>query len=411
MSGNSHPSSVMKLSRMIVSRDPTTGRDQNVFYRSGIGSQQPYPGKANQILRWVDRWFGGTWGAGFEAGVEAAAETLMSNYIEGDRVFLFGYSRGAAQLRALTHFIDWLGGLPEKCDGHFLPSLFNHYLQGDTVIPLEERLGDFGGKLEPASTQIQIRSRDGDKTTAYDCGNLRPIQIELLAALDTVMALGSRFRANAETSVTERCHYIGKTPARCVKNALQALAVDEKRWDFSPEVWAGHLDGQTLEQRWFAGTHSDLGGGHDDDGLANIPFQWFAQSAKRLGLVCSSKILSIGSGVNYWPQIEAKLHESMTLGYRVGEWVRFRVGKGIRNLEGYSKGANIKLDKSIVYRINRYKPSVGEHPYRPKNVLSLLDKRNDPNAEELDTCLDLFTEALNHDPRSKGHRPRKGSEF
>jgi len=170
-----------------------------------------------------------------------------------------------------------------------------------------------------------VRWHEGHNDTAAEIGQLtRTKESGGLAVWDTVTALGSRFRARAGTSVAARSHLVERTPARYVKNARQALAVDEKRWDFSPEIWRGHQMHQTLEQRWLPGTHSDLGGGHDDEGLANISFQWFVQEARALGLAFDPEVLTL----HHHPRTRGKMHESMTLSYRVAEAIRFRRGKG-----------------------------------------------------------------------------------
>ncbi len=64
-----------------------------------------------------------------EANIEEAFRFLAHNYSAGDRVFVFGFSRGAAQARALTHFLDWLGGVPAKGDAYFGPLFFLHWVK------------------------------------------------------------------------------------------------------------------------------------------------------------------------------------------------------------------------------------------------------------------------------------------
>src|SRR2546422_608119 len=99
------------------------------------------------------------------------------------------------------------------------------------------------------------------------------------------MALGSRFQATAaSTSSSARTFYAGPAPAACVERARQALAIDEHRFDFRPEIWTHRLAHQTMEQRWFAGVHSNVGGGYVNDGLANIAFHWILEGAVGQGL-------------------------------------------------------------------------------------------------------------------------------
>ena len=129
------PTNTLKLCRAVLPRDET-GRSQIAYYDIGVGSLGEYPGTTNRILHSVDRFLGGAWGAGFEGNVEDALHFLTLNHEEGDEVFIFGFSRGAATARAATRFIDWAGGLPQKSDAYFLPVLFRDYViaRGDPAV-------------------------------------------------------------------------------------------------------------------------------------------------------------------------------------------------------------------------------------------------------------------------------------
>ncbi len=126
---------------------------------------------------------GGGWGAGFESNVEEAFRFLSHNHREGDRIFVFGFSRGAAQARALTHFLDWLGGIPAKADAYFGPLFFLHYV-----------------RTRGAGRPDEVTTADGRRPDQP----LVPVTIEFLGVWDTVMALGSRFHATRETSTAGR---------------------------------------------------------------------------------------------------------------------------------------------------------------------------------------------------------------
>jgi len=70
-----------------------------------------------------------------------------------------------------------------------------------------------------------------------------------------------------------------------VKNAYQALAIDEKRNEFPPTLWTGAAQpGQIVEQVWFAGVHSDVGGGYPETGLSDITLSWMLSKAIALGM-------------------------------------------------------------------------------------------------------------------------------
>jgi hypothetical protein len=182
------------------------------------------------------------------------------------------------------------------------------------------------------------------------------------------MALGSRFHATRKTSTAGRVFYVSDRPAACVANARQALAIDEERYDFRPEIWRTAADDQTLEQRWFAGSHSNIGGGYVNDGLANIPFKWLLEEARSLGLAIDGQFVK-----PYRPYPQARFYPSTSIVYRTLEFVRLRLGKGRRSLLGFPASAGLSIDRSVIHRL-RSDPE--EHDqldrYRPANLIEFL---------------------------------------
>jgi len=346
------PSNVLKLARAILSRNHEDGLEQITYYDYGIGAMVKYPGLANRMLTFFDSKLGGAWGAGFESKIEEGFRFLVHNHREGDSVFLFGFSRGAAQARALTQFIDWLGGIPTKFDAYFAPLYFKHYI-------------DTRGGGDPND----VTTAGGRRPTHP----MVPVKVELLAVWDTVMALGSRFSAHEQTSGESKSFHVSDTPAQCVRNARQALAVDERRFDFRPEIWRDSQPHQSLEQRWFAGCHANVGGGYVHDGLANIPFHWFLGEAQALGLDIDQKFAAY-----YRPFAHDKLYDSMTAFYMGLEAIRLRYGKGRRKLTGYPDSANLSLDPSVIRRLaSSVKNRDEDDLYRPGQLIDLLAAQDD----------------------------------
>jgi uncharacterized protein (DUF2235 family) len=360
------PTNVLKLSRAVLPRGTSGTCEQIAFYDIGVGSIAIFPGIPNRLLHLTDKVLGGVWGAGYEANVENALSFLVLNYQAGDQVFLFGFSRGAATARGLTHFLDWAGGLPSKSDAYYLPQLFREFV----VSKGQAKLADVVGRID--------RERAEEKRQPPSLGPFRAIDIEFLGVWDTVMALGSRFQATgASTSPVSQSFYIDREPAACVKHARQALAIDEARYDFRPEIWAGPRAGQTLEQRWFAGVHSNVGGGYVHDGLANLAFHWILDGAAARGLEIDRHFAAFYRGF-----AQDALYRSDSWFYRILDALRFRRGQGKRSLAGKPATANLSLDPSVIHRIAA---DPGEHkadgslrfpnleqPYRPENVLLFL---------------------------------------
>ena len=349
------PSNVLKLSRAVLPVDTGDGRSQITYYDAGIGALVTYPGQANRALCLVDRILGGVWGAGFEANIEQAFRFLAHNYAAGDRVFVFGFSRGAAQARALTHFLDWLGGVPAKGDAYFGPLFFLHWVE-----------------TRGRGCPEDVTTSDGRRPDLP----MTPVTVDLLGVWDTVLALGSRFHTARGTSTGKWSFLVRPQPAACVTNARQALAVDEKRFDYQPEIFTGCADHQTLAQRWFAGSHTNIGGGYVNDGLANIPLRWLTDEASALGLSLDRDYIK-----HFNPYPQAQFYSSSSLFFSAFELLRLRFGGGRRRLTDHPSGTGLEIDRSVIHRI-RSDPA--EHDqldsYRPQNVLSYLASQGNLDA-------------------------------
>ena len=326
------PSNVLKLARAVLPRDPATNREQVVYYDIGVGALATYPGLPNKLLHLSDKLLGGGRGAGFEGNVEDALCFLAFNHRPGDDVFIFGFSRGAATAQAATRFIDWAGGLPTKRDSYYLPALFRIYV--------ETR-----GKRPFASVLAQINdARAKERVRRDPLGAFTPINVVLLGVWDTVIAMGSRAKIPGKAG--SRSFHIGPQPPRCAAHACQALAIDELRVEFRPEIWDSPQPGQTLHQHWFAGVHSNIGGGYVDDRLANLTFEWMCEHARVHGLALDDAFARYYRGY-----AQDQQYRSDSLGYRIWDLLPGRRGHGPRQLTGRPDTANLTLDKSVIERI------------------------------------------------------------
>lgn len=330
------PTNPLKLYRAIKPR-ADDGVDQISFYDEGVGAV----GNA-----W-DKITGGIWGAGFEKNVQDAYRFLVGNYLPGDHVFVFGFSRGAATSRSLCRFIDWVGGLLKKKDAYYIPELFDYYL---------------ATRARPGAVAERMAGK----------GRRRPIQmsaprrakIHFLGVFDTVLALGSRakvllFHPKQSTAPSLTFH-VGPRPPAIVRTARQALAIDERRKDFVPEIWQGPgAPGQSLEQRWFPGVHTNVGGGYEHDGLANVALHWMADEAAAAGLDFDAPFLK-----KYRAWFGHDRYESLKGLYKIR-------GARVRDLDA-GPDANLELHPSVLKLVGFDSPD--RPPYRPKNLYSYLAK-------------------------------------
>lgn len=208
------------------------------------------------------KWVNIAAGVGINLTICAGYSALSRSFAPGDRILLFGFSRGAYAVRSLAGMIGRIGLLhSEHMSKKRVQRAFWHY----------ENNG-----LGPSAAAF---------SRAY-CHE--HVKIEMVGVWDTVKALGlpypvlSRF---APMATEFHDHQLSPT----IANAFQALALDETRRAYTPILWK-HVAGWEgrFEQRWFAGAHSDIGGNIEGylpaRQLSNIPFIWMLENATTCGL-------------------------------------------------------------------------------------------------------------------------------
>lgn len=346
------PTNVLKLARAIQKRNEQDDR-QIVFYESGVGSLESFPGRANWLLKKTDNILGGVFGAGFETKIQNALTFISNNYAEGDSLYIFGFSRGAATARGICKILDWMGNansakgaIFSKNDAYYLPHSIRAY---------------FNSKGEVEFSQVA-------KDFSQFSGKLINVEVKLLGVFDTVLSLGSRIFE------TPKDHLNSVELPLSVVNAIQALAIDESRKDFQPQIWeTSDPDYQTLEQRWFSGSHSNIGGGYPIDGLANCTIAWFVKEAEALGLEFRHDYLG-----HYEPHPDSELYNSKTAMFAFTDLLRGHWHARPVKLAPPS----ISIDHSVIERTQQVAS------YRPENLINTLKYLSDAE-------LDLLAQSLN----------------
>ncbi|MBO0360830.1 DUF2235 domain-containing protein [Hymenobacter sp. BT186] len=313
------PTNVMKMVRAIqpVASDGTV---QVTYYDEGVGNN---PG--------LDRWLGGGIGAGLDRNIREAYRFLLYNYAPGDSVFFFGFSRGAYSVRSLAGFIQHLGLLPKTHD-FFVPEAYALYRQRPPA------------KNNQTAWQQQVK-------TFREAHYSHTIAIEFVGVWDTVGALG--LPLNVFTLLNRRRYEFHDTRlSPIIRHAYHALAIDEQRRTFQPTLWENLSSDQVLEQRWFAGVHTNVGGGYEHDGLANCSLHWMKEKAVALGLGVDEEFLRF-----YKPWFGDEMRASMTWFYRV-------LGRQLRSI-GVANNSYEVVDESVDKR-RKHTPAA----YVPMNLPS-----------------------------------------
>jgi hypothetical protein len=151
------------------------------------------------------------------------------------------------------------------------------------------------------------------RDTSSVCAN-DPIEIRMIGVWDTVGSLGIPLRGLR--ALTKRKHQFHDTElSGIVEHGYHALAIDEYRVPFEPTLWAAKpKEKQTIEQVWFAGAHSDVGGGYPAAGLSDIALEWMIEKARGVGLAFDA---AVDGAYPVQPNPNGELHDSKTGLYKV----------------------------------------------------------------------------------------------
>ena len=248
------------------------------MYHDGVGTES---------TKWLALLDGAT-GWGLSRNVKQLYGELARVYAPGDKIFLFGFSRGAFTVRTLAGLIHACGILdlskyPTNDDfnravddayGQYR-QLYNSWL---TSLFHETR------KLTPERV-AELRGRFSVRVPEFDDPNGRPIAF--MGVWDTVDAVGLPIRA---AEFVNRVLYAFKFPDRTlnlsVGHACHAVALDEQRESFAPVLWNERKTEQPerIEQVWFSGVHSNVGGGYPRQGMSLVALDWIMSRAEQHGL-------------------------------------------------------------------------------------------------------------------------------
>ena len=216
---------------------------QVAFYDPGVGT---FNFLGRTVGKKVGIWMGKAFGYGLQQNIEDGYAYLMDHFEPEDRLFLFGFSRGAFTARALAGMLYRFGVL-QKGSTNLIPYVSKNYLSGN------------------------FDASEGFKEAfCHDC------QPHFIGVWDTVGSLGHLYgRRFFDTRLNPHIRY-----------GYQAVSIDEARKKFAVSLWDERRasEGQIIEQVWFAGVHSDVGGWYEERHLSDIAFAWLMDRAADCGL-------------------------------------------------------------------------------------------------------------------------------
>ncbi|MGZ0079676.1 DUF2235 domain-containing protein [Methylomonas sp. YC3] len=272
--------------------DVTSGNaHQYTFYDQGVGTDKSDTSKNKY---WTA--MSGAFGFGFRDNVLHLYHFLARSYKPGDKIFLFGFSRGAATVRAFAGFLNACGLVDIR------------HAQGPSGFD-SDRFEDLVNQAFAC-----YRSKDAAKQQAFKDqyalagdgyapgGNLA---IHFIGVWDTVSALGFpkdfswalEYLFGALDKFTDQFpklahNFYDFKLNNSIQNAYHALSIDDERQTFHPLVWDERHFNNTVEQVWFAGVHSNVGGGYPRTGMSDVALVWMLEKAMAHGLIVYDDVLT-----------------------------------------------------------------------------------------------------------------------
>ncbi|KUL97425.1 hypothetical protein DK26_00150 [Bosea sp. WAO] len=264
--------------------------DQIAFYDDGVGTSTFRP------LAML----GGAFGLGLKRNVIDLYLQLSRTYEEGDRIYLFGFSRGAFTARILAGLVLREGLVRKGSDAQMELDAYDAFRKYRTRF--KPRSAFFSGILSTARAVRDLGLRGLDKLRGVErLPRLPPddLRIAFMGVWDTVSAYGLPID---ELTRAWDVFFPLSVPDRNlhehVERACHALALDDERNTFHPVLWneavrlnqrdrkaapPTHIDEERISQVWFAGMHSNVGGGYPLDGLAYVSLEWMMDQVRLNG--------------------------------------------------------------------------------------------------------------------------------
>jgi uncharacterized protein (DUF2235 family) len=244
-------------------------------------------------------WFGGAFGWGLKRNVLDLYKFLCRNYVDGCQIYGLGFSRGAFTIRVLMGLVINQGVVKfeSESDLHRKAKAAYRAYRGEryhSFFRIEKGFRFLRDVL------VGIKNRLRGHTPYNKSDNHHPEEIRFIGVWDTVAAYG--LPIEEMTIGISKWVWPLELPDRSlsarVTRACHAVALDDERTTFHPVLWneadeptgatlpdgKRHTKDERISQVWFAGVHSNVGGGYPDDSLACVPLFWMMREALNCGV-------------------------------------------------------------------------------------------------------------------------------
>lgn len=332
------PTNVAQLNDLIV-KGVVNGVEQIPRYQQGVGT-----GRFNRLL-------GGATGWGLSRHVREVYTWLCEDYRPGDEIFFFGFSRGAYTARSAVGLIRACGIVNRDADGNVSGDLVRRAYDVYRNAPQDGEGPDY-----PTAKNFRKEHAVEEET-----------RIRCIGVWDTVGALGIPLSGARWNRFNKKYQFHNVTLSSRVEAAYQALAIDEHRGPFVPAVWKQSPDrakaDMKLEQAWFPGAHSDVGGGYVRHELSDLTLHWMTARAVAEGLVVDPAYVPAPDTDKYTTY--STVHDSRSWIYqRIRPYDR-AIGVVDPEHEAVSVTARVRVERTSGLR-------PPDPPYTPPGLVSYL---------------------------------------
>ena len=305
-------------------------------------------------------------GAGLTSRIVDCYAAIISVWQPGDRIYLFGFSRGAYTARCMAHVLE-LVGIPTKASGRPL-SLEPTALRAVAKAGVKTMYA--GGlpvkKLDKRKRDLETFRATHDCVTGAETGTTP----YFVGVWDTVAALGWTHVALSKLFFsTYDEHFVRDIPF-----ARHAMAIDEYRRDFVRVPWGGSgtvsdgdIDGVTrFRQVWFAGNHSDVGGSYPENELrlSDIALKWMVDFIAKEIPDEAARIAINEDVLHLKPSYDGMMHDELMVGHGPAHNIHFWPA-GARKVDPTGELHETVINRLGLASVRNY---VGYGPYRPRSL-------------------------------------------